>query len=39
MIPSSPEWGVPFPRDLIFLAFKEDATQSERQQAIDAVRG
>jgi hypothetical protein len=39
MIRSSPEWGVPFSRDLIFLAFKEDATQSERQQAIDAVGG
>jgi hypothetical protein len=39
IIPSSPEWGVPFPRNLIVLAFKEDATQTERQQAIDAVGG
>lgn len=39
MIRSSPEWGVPFPRNLIVLAFKEDATQSERQQAVDAVGG
>jgi hypothetical protein len=39
MMRSSPEWGAPFPRDLIVLAFKEDATQSERQQAVDAVGG
>jgi len=39
IIPSSPEWGVPFPRNLIVLAFKEDATQTERQQAVDAVGG
>jgi hypothetical protein len=39
IIRSSPEWGAPFPRDLIVLAFKEDATQRERQQAVDAVGG
>jgi hypothetical protein len=39
IIPSSPEWGVPFPQDLIVLAFKEDATQTERQRAVDAVAG
>jgi hypothetical protein len=39
MIPSSPDWGAPFPRDLIVLAFKEDASQRERQQAVDAVGG
>jgi hypothetical protein len=39
MIRSSPEWSAPFSRDLIVLAFKEDATQAERQQAVDAVGG
>ena len=39
MIQSAPQWGVPFPRDLIVVAFKEEATQAERQQAIDAING
>jgi hypothetical protein len=39
MIRSSPQWGAAFPRDLIVVAFKEDATQTERQQAIDAIAG
>ena len=39
MIPSAPQFGAPFPRDLIVVAFREDANQAERQQAIDAVSG
>ena len=39
MIRSAPEWGVPFPRDLVVVAFKEEATQAERQEAIDAISG
>ena len=39
VIRSAPEWGVPFPRDLVVVAFKEEATQAERQEAIDAIGG
>ena len=39
IIPSSPHWGVPFPRDLILVMFKDNATPAQRQSAIHAVRG
>ncbi len=39
MIRSSPQLSGSFPRDLVVVAFKEDATQSERQHAIDAIGG
>jgi hypothetical protein len=39
MAPPSPEWSFPFPRDLVLVAFKEDASQAERQAAIDCIGG
>jgi len=39
MEPSAPEWAAPFARNLILLTFREDASQAQRQQAVDAVGG
>lgn len=36
---SSPEWGTPFPRNIVLVMFREEATQTEKQRAVDAIRG
>lgn len=39
IIRSSPHWSAPFPRDLLLVMFKEDASQAERQAAVDSIGG
>lgn len=39
MSPPTPEWGAPFPRNLIRLGFRDRATREEKQAAIDAIHG
>lgn len=39
IVRSSPHWGIPFPRDLLLVMFKEDASQAERQAAVDSIGG
>ena len=39
IIRSSPRWGTPFPRDLLLVMFKENASQAERQAAVESVGG
>lgn len=39
MVQSSPEWTGPFPRNVVVLMFREDASRAQRQAAVDSVRG
>ena len=36
---SAPEWSTPFPRNIVLIMFREQASRGEKQQAIDAVAG
>lgn len=36
---SSPEWGTPFPRNIVMVMFYEQTSRDEKQRAVDAVGG
>jgi hypothetical protein len=36
---SAPEWSAPFPRNLVLVVFREQASRLEKQRAIDAIHG
>jgi hypothetical protein len=36
---SAPEWGTPFPRNIVVVLFQEPTSRSEKQHAIDAIQG
>lgn len=36
---SAPEWGAPFPRNIVLVMFREEASRHQKQQAIDAING
>lgn len=36
---SAPEWGVPFPRNIVVVMFQEETSRTYKQRAIDAIRG
>jgi hypothetical protein len=39
MISTAPQGAAPFPRDIIVVAFRQNATQAERQVPIEAIGG
>jgi hypothetical protein len=35
----TPEWGAPFPRNIVLVGFKWQASRQQKQEAIDAING